>query len=798
MKKTLSILFILLLLVGGVFSYKKGWLKDLPLFASLIEIGNHPEVSTASGLVGHFSMKTNSTTVTDETGTNDGTLGSGTVTTGIIGQAIDFDGDDDYVSVEHGGELSVATAGTISAWIYPRTISGGAKFIVGTHPSSSGDDFGGYQLNIGNNSGQICFRPRATTSTCSSVSAVPANQWTHVVAVVDATSKHIYINGVEDTDSGGAVASMPGATNYDFYIGNGSALTNDFNGKIDEVRVYSTTLSSTEIAELYAQGSRKISTGGINKGLIAHYSLAEEDLVSASVIADLTPNRRDGTITAGASAGFVADQTGEDARAYDFDGANTKINLNSDFIGTGDASVSVWIYLDSTGEGGRGRIVDNGKFVLTMWEAGYPVFYQDGMGSANYSFTQAIQTGQWYHIAATRTSGSNKIYINGVQNGVIGISTTLSAGTTNVIIGNDSAGNNSFDGKISDLRIYNRVLSSAEVATLYRAYHPAGSTGSLEKGLIAHYPLGNTSETAGTDLVRGWNFTNWTNTQNGVSDTADTFHTTAVGPGGLQKTVGIVIGKRYIVKVAGTLTGGGTYTLYAQGANGMGFPSQTGTFDVTHEFTGVTGSALYHYLNWPSASVTITTFELHELQSADITPNDRHGSLYQDSTIYTTDQKGVANGAMDFNGTTDYLNTANDFIGTGSLSASAWIYLDGYGGGNQGTILTDGQLVLKVDSTNQAVFASSGGDAQYSATGSILTGQWYHVVVTRSGTTLTWYVNGVQSGTPGGSTLANGTSLLIGSNSQVDRSFDGKIADVRIYNRILSAEEVKLLYDQKE
>jgi hypothetical protein len=86
---------------------------------------------------------------------------------------------------------------------------------------------------------------------------------------------------------------------------------------------------------------------------------------------------------------------------------------------------------------------------------------------------------QWYHIVAVYTfgtAGSAKIYVNGV----------LSAGTwvqgngtdapdvnnTPVTIGGDicsgcSNVNEPIIGRLDDVRLYNRALSSTEVASLY-------------------------------------------------------------------------------------------------------------------------------------------------------------------------------------------------------------------------------------------------------------------------------------------------------------------------------------------
>lgn len=91
--------------------------------------------------------------------------------------------------------------------------------------------------------------------------------------------------------------------------------------------------------------------------------------------------------------------------------------------------------------------------------------------------------------------------------------------------------------------------------------------------------------------------------------------------------------------------------------------------------------------------------------------------------------------------------------------------------------------------------------ARAAATGSVTIGDgnWYHVCVTvGSDSTVTHYVNGVVSGTPGTSGALNkivARTTRIGNRSTAtDRTFDGGIDEVRFYKKTLTANEVKALY----
>ena len=83
--------------------------------------------------------------------------------------------------------------------------------------------------------------------------------------------------------------------------------------------------------------------------------------------------------------------------------------------------------------------------------------------------------------------------------------------------------------------------------------------------------------------------------------------------------------------------------------------------------------------------------------------------------------------------------------------------------------------------------------------GTLTDTDWHHLAGTFDGTTGRLYLDGVATGTPdtSGSLVTNNLNLYIGRNTDPDVAttyFNGLIDDVRIYNRALSAQEVKQLY----
>ena len=93
---------------------------------------------------------------------------------------------------------------------------------------------------------------------------------------------------------------------------------------------------------------------------------------------------------------------------------------------------------------------------------------------------EPLTTGTWYHVAYTVDDSARQqaLYVDGVQ--VASGATTLSAGydTQPLLLGRDTengAPDYFLQGNIDEAAIYNRALTSAEIASVYNA-GPAGKT----------------------------------------------------------------------------------------------------------------------------------------------------------------------------------------------------------------------------------------------------------------------------------------------------------------------------------
>lgn len=96
--------------------------------------------------------------------------------------------------------------------------------------------------------------------------------------------------------------------------------------------------------------------------------------------------------------------------------------------------------------------------------------YQGGAFPKQNSLT-TVSSGVWYHVCMTfagTSAGDTKIYVNGVDNSDTAVAILATDNTANHRIGR-SAGFDALAGDTDDWRLFNRVLSSSEIYSVYQA-----------------------------------------------------------------------------------------------------------------------------------------------------------------------------------------------------------------------------------------------------------------------------------------------------------------------------------------
>jgi len=166
-----------------------------------------------------------------------------------------------YLELPDATDLRMTTGGTISVWAYPRSTGGGGAKIVFKGTDIYG--LNGYNFRM-DDPNRIIFCANAGTCTyTNSKNVIAFNQWNLLTVSFNSSGTKIYINGVDQTDSGGEVNNLPPNVAGVVRIGNAvSSVTYTFDGYIDEVRFYDTAIPTSQIKEQYYAGLNKLLANG--------------------------------------------------------------------------------------------------------------------------------------------------------------------------------------------------------------------------------------------------------------------------------------------------------------------------------------------------------------------------------------------------------------------------------------------------------------------------------------------------------------------------------------------------------
>lgn len=170
--------------------------------------------------------------------------------------SVHFDGANDYLKADAGAALRSTSAISFSQWIKPDTIGATQKGFSLGNPSSL-DDRIQYYLNFAGTVVAYVKLGGAAVSKNSSYGAVSAGSWFHIVITLDNTNGlKIYVNGSLDGTqavSAGYLSSNSNLTEVRMSA-RATSLSQFVDGKIDETSVYDTTLSATDVADIYNSG----------------------------------------------------------------------------------------------------------------------------------------------------------------------------------------------------------------------------------------------------------------------------------------------------------------------------------------------------------------------------------------------------------------------------------------------------------------------------------------------------------------------------------------------------------------
>jgi hypothetical protein len=196
------------------------------------------------GLVAAYGFEESGGTALDSSGRgNTGTIREATRVAGRFGQGLQFDGVNDWITVNDADSLDLSSGMTIEAWVKPSLLTGWRTILM--KESATGLAYGLYANNDTNRPSVNVHAAGGAEQDIRGTATLSTTAWTHVAATHDGSTLRLYVSGTQVATR--AFASALAATSQPLRIG-GNAVWNEwFSGQLDEVRVYNRALTAAEI-----------------------------------------------------------------------------------------------------------------------------------------------------------------------------------------------------------------------------------------------------------------------------------------------------------------------------------------------------------------------------------------------------------------------------------------------------------------------------------------------------------------------------------------------------------------------
>ena len=374
--------------------------------------------------------------------------------------ALNFDGSTNFVELPDESSFDLSQI-TIVAIVKVFNYAQDNRIIA------KGENFGSFTVDIAGTSGRPYYTYQHSYGNRTdplAMEAVGQNQFFHLVSTYDAQTLQLrgYLNGEPKVSATTTYPPLFNDQNVTIGLSPFPDPTPDryFSGVIDEIRIYNRILSAEEVQALYS----------LDLGLVAHYPFHGD-------ASDQSGHGLNGTIN---GATLTEDRLGVTNRAFSFNGSSDFIDVPDDdaLDLTSAITISTWINPVEV-EVSSSYVVMKRDDGATGGGSVYSLDYYPGMvrsvfkypwpgGGYNTILTTGntpITPNEWQHIVVTWDGATIIVYRNGSSDGTQAFASQTKASDSPLLIGRYSG--YYFNGKIDEVRIYDRALSPSEVMALY-------------------------------------------------------------------------------------------------------------------------------------------------------------------------------------------------------------------------------------------------------------------------------------------------------------------------------------------
>jgi len=430
-----------------------------------------------SGLVAHFTFDEGAGTVAND---SSGRGHTGTITGASwrdeslcrAGKCLFYDGAGDYTDAGINSDLKITGAFSETAWIYPIGFPASSDAgIMGTGIN------GGYSLTY-HTDGNVYFYLGNGTNKISAFAS--PNRWHHVAGVWDGTTladgMKLYIDGALAGRGSSFVSAISPSRNFLF-----GKETSDFNGFIDEAKLYNRALSSAEVAQEF---------GSVSSNLVLRLKMDDNTAGNGKTITDSSGNGNNGTANWGANAaGMDCEVLGRQGGACLFDGVDDYLTVaDAPSLNPTTFTITGWVYWN-----GGGQNLQNIVSKMNYPAEGYRLFYYSdgtvrlsvGNGAGDVyvaTFSGALPITSWTHVGGVYDGASLTLYINGVAVSSAPMTGSLAQTARSLTIGSYNDNEESINGMLDEVRLYSSALTIEQMYDDYQKGFAPVSEWKLDDG----------------------------------------------------------------------------------------------------------------------------------------------------------------------------------------------------------------------------------------------------------------------------------------------------------------------------
>jgi hypothetical protein len=389
-----------------------------------------------------------------------------------------FDGIDDYVDCGNPTSLQITSELSISFWFKSSSTSDQA---VITKDNLGQRCWGIWNNQYGLSSNKLQFyvyNSNLFTSVASSTNLNDGN-WHNIVCVFKpSTYLRIYADGSLDAENTTSIPTSIDNDIVDFLIGGIISSGNPlymFQGNVDEVAVFNSELSASDVTTIYNSGIPN-NLNDLSTPPLSWWRMGDGSIYP-TINDEIGGN--DGTMTNMTSANFVNDVPEFNTKSILLDGVDDRIECSSlTAYDNSDFSVSIWVKKTTSG---LEYVISNSSATS---KAGFDII----INSLNVNFSRRTRTKQattgyinigfsyntWNNLVGTYndTTGDLKLYLNGVLKNTSATSVDVNTASADLRIGCSSADSLFFQGGIDEVSLFNTELSQSDITTIYNSGTP--------------------------------------------------------------------------------------------------------------------------------------------------------------------------------------------------------------------------------------------------------------------------------------------------------------------------------------